>query len=95
MRAAPAFNDRSGVTESRSFARRFAADICDDRFGHFSIADQLCQLFFLRRTDFTKDDNRLRKRISFEHQRSIGNTNSEYRIATDVRDGRNADTGLS
>jgi hypothetical protein len=39
VRPSPAFNDRAGVTESRSFARRFTADIRDDRFGYFSIAD--------------------------------------------------------
>ena len=39
VRAAATFNDRTGVTESRSFAGRFAANVCDDGLGHFSVAD--------------------------------------------------------
>ncbi len=86
MRAASALDDRPRVTEARAFARGLAADVCDHRLGDFSIANQLRQFFFLRRTDFTKDHDRFGKRIGFKHQRRIGNANSENGVAADVRD---------
>ena len=75
-----------GVTEARAFARRFAADVGDHRLGDFSIANHLRQFLFLRRTDLAEDHDRFCQRISFKHQRGIGNANAENRVAADVRD---------
>ena len=36
VRATSAFNNRACMTEARAFARRFAANICDHRFGNVS-----------------------------------------------------------
>ena len=47
MRAAAAFDNRTGVTEPRTFARGFAANIGNHRFGDFSIDNKLREFFFL------------------------------------------------
>ena len=47
MRAATAFDDRAGVTETRAFARSFPANVSDHRLGDFPIENQLREFFFL------------------------------------------------
>ena len=47
VRATTTFNNCSGVTKARAFARRLAADVCDHRLGDFPIANQLRQFLFL------------------------------------------------
>src|ERR1700730_568665 len=37
VRSSATFNNRSGVTEPRAFARSLAADVCDHRFGDLLI----------------------------------------------------------
>src|SRR5437773_7202314 len=39
VRAATAFDDRASVTETRAFARSLSTDVCDNRFGDFSVDD--------------------------------------------------------